>query len=217
LFRDHIATLFDDARKDIIAITGELGSYDFPDLRQATHRAVKRGVSVDFYANHPRPAVVKELRERSVGITVGKLRSQNHYLAVDKKHVVVSYKDGTGSPTTVGERRGTLYRNDGELARAVADYRRFLQDSAEKCPTPQVVSQLMDRIAKFPATGRRIPLADNLLQLAGWSGKARQEFLEGTRDRMQSWMAETAGKRAGPETETALMNEIALTTYLLGR
>src|SRR2546425_10506975 len=88
-FRDYACELIDSARKEILVITGEVGSYRFPDLKWAAERARKRGVQVKIYASKPAQHVVNGLL--ALGIEVFKDPPvKDHYLVVDSRSYIHS-------------------------------------------------------------------------------------------------------------------------------
>lgn len=59
-FRKHMRELIDSAKKEILVIACELGSYRFPDLKWAFKRASKRGVNIRIYASNLPHKILKE-------------------------------------------------------------------------------------------------------------------------------------------------------------
>ncbi len=113
-FRDYARQLIDSARKEIRIITGEVGSYRFPDLKWAAERARKRGVSIKVYASKPSQRVVNGLLAQGVEVYKGQ-EEKDHYLIVDSK----SYIHSKPHPPVVGKREGELHLNEPRSTRRI--------------------------------------------------------------------------------------------------
>ncbi len=123
-FRDYARQLIDSAREDILIITGEVGSYRFPDLRWAAERARTRGVSVKVYASKPSQRVVNGLLALGIEVYKGP-PTKDHYLVVDSK----SYIHSRPHPPVLGKREGEVHLNEPRSARKVV---RKFQELVEK-------------------------------------------------------------------------------------
>ena len=110
----------DSARREIVIIAGELGSWLFPELKEATKQASKRGVDVRVYATHATPrSTYLEIRNMGAEIYLGRKPVKDHYLVIDSKTYIVSRKKGVGIPSKTGERWGYLYENEPSGARKI--------------------------------------------------------------------------------------------------
>jgi len=114
-FRDYARQLIDSARRDILIITGEVGSYRFPDLKWAAERARARGVSVKVYASKPSQRVVNGLLGLGIEVYKGP-PSRDHYLVVDSR----SYIRSRPHPPVMGKREGEVHFNEPRSARRIA-------------------------------------------------------------------------------------------------
>ena len=122
-FRKIVKWAIDSARCEIIVVAGELGSYGFPELRQATIDALARGVRVRVYATNAAPAdVVTEIKRLGGEIYIGEIRVKDHYLVVDRETLVVSEKAEIGRPTDVGTRKARVYKNNPKWAQKILTF-----------------------------------------------------------------------------------------------
>lgn len=98
----------------MMVISGELGAYEFPELKAAALKALARKVKVRIYAVSPPSDALQELRESGAEFHVGTRYTDDHYLVIDKETVIVSKKaKDLKRPTQIGERQG--YFCKGEL------------------------------------------------------------------------------------------------------
>jgi len=116
IFRKHVKELIDTAKKEILVIAGELGSYKFPDLKWAMNRALERGVKIRIYASHPNQAIINGLLAKGCQIYIGK-EIKDHYLIVDAK----SYIHSKPHPPILGVREGEAYINEPEKTKEATD------------------------------------------------------------------------------------------------
>lgn len=108
-FRNYARELIDSARGEILIITGEIGSYRFPDLKWAAERARERGVSVKVYASKPAQHIVNGLLELGIEVFKG-APVKDHYLIVDSK----SYIHSKPHLPVLGKREGEAHLNEPE-------------------------------------------------------------------------------------------------------
>jgi phosphatidylserine/phosphatidylglycerophosphate/cardiolipin synthase-like enzyme len=113
-FRRYAAKLIDSAKKEVLVIAGEIGAYNFPDLKWAAERARKRGVSVKVYATNPPQQVVNGLLAKGIGVYKGPVM-KDHYLIVDSK----SFIHSKPHQPVVGKREGEVCMNKPAEARKV--------------------------------------------------------------------------------------------------
>jgi hypothetical protein len=211
-FREDVLDLIRNSRSSVQVIAGELGSYDFPELREAAHDAAARGVKIDVYANEPRPEVIAHLRNAGAHIVVGNLRAWHHYLVVDGKTVIVSLKHGHVGPTKTGTREGVLHRDDPSLASGVAAYLRFLEDASGRASPAEVLSNFVREVGAHPTLARRIPFAENVFSLLGLDA---DEALALGRTMVDALSVDTADTREAlkeGDLATLISNEVALAT-----
>ncbi len=217
-FRREVLARLRSASSRVRVIAGELGSYvDYAELREAAHEAAARGASVTAYAHEPSSATLKSLAEANIEVTVGTLRSLHHYLEIDDDEVVTSLKDPSGRPTPAGSRRALVTRGDAELAQAIAVYDDFLTRAGRlrHGETRPLLDRLRELVGEVPALGRRVPLGENLLVLAGLDEEKARRFATEAREQVRQGLVDEHGT-LGPLTETALVNEACLrTAYLL--
>lgn len=125
-FRYAVKEDIDSAKKEIIVITGELGSYAFPELKHAIQHALSRGVRTKFYANENVPIdYITDIRENGGEVFIGTFRARDHYLVVDKSTFIVSEKEGLEIPTKIGTRRLIHSSDQPEDAKKIV---RFFDD-----------------------------------------------------------------------------------------
>ena len=113
-FRRYAAKLIDSAKKEVLVIAGEIGAYNFPDLKWAAERARKRGVSVKVYATNPSQQVVNGLLAKGIEVYKGPVM-KDHYLIIDSK----SFIHSKPHQPVVGRREGEIYVNKPAEARNV--------------------------------------------------------------------------------------------------
>lgn len=124
-FRRNAAKLIDSAKKEILVITGEIGSYNFPDLKWAAERARKRGVTIKVYASKPPQRIINGLLARGVELYRGP-KVRDHYLVVDSQ----SYMHSTPHAPRVGERAGKAHERDPKgAARIAKKFHNFLENA----------------------------------------------------------------------------------------
>jgi len=119
-FRKTVKDAIDSGRNEIVVIAGELGSYGFPELKQAAVQALSRGVRVRVYATRAAPAdVVNEIGELGGEIYIGKVLVKDHYLVIDRNTFIISEKEEKGQPSKIGTRRARLYKNNSKDAKRI--------------------------------------------------------------------------------------------------
>lgn len=112
-FRQIVKAEIGSAKTEIVVIAGELGSYLFPELREAAIQAVNRGVHVKIYATHTVPSsVYEEISKIGGEIYLGERQVRDHYLVIDGQDCIISKKEDQGVPTKIGERLAIVYEND---------------------------------------------------------------------------------------------------------
>jgi len=122
-FRKTVKEALDSGRNEIIVIAGELGSYRFPELKQAAQRALARGVRVRVYATKAAPSEdVAEIRKLGGEIYIGKIRIKDHYLIIDRNTLIVSEKEDIGRPSKIGTRGGRLYKGKPKVAKRTVTF-----------------------------------------------------------------------------------------------
>lgn len=122
-FRKIVKWAIDSAKCEIIVVAGELGSYGFPELKQASTDALGRGVRVRVYATIAAPAdVVDEIKQLGGEIYIGEIRVKDHYLMIDRETLVISEKEEIGRPTDVGTRKARVYKNNPEGAQKILTF-----------------------------------------------------------------------------------------------
>ncbi len=217
-FRREVVERLRGATSRVRVIAGELGSYaDDAELREAALEAATRGAKVTAYAHEPSSAALKGLSESGVGVTVGRLRSLHPYLEIDDDEVVTSWTIRSADATPGGSRRARVTRGDTELARAITVYDDFLTEAGRLRTggSRSLLDRLRELVGEVPALGRRVPLGENLLVLAGMDEEKARRFATGAEAQVRRGLADEHGA-LGPMTETALVNEACLrTAYLL--
>jgi len=108
-FRREMKRLIDSAEKEILVITGEVGSFEnYQDLRWAIQRAINRGVKVRVFAISPRKAIVNKMVSTGCEVYIGKEELKDHYTVIDKRVVVESREHQPGG---LGVRHGIGYED----------------------------------------------------------------------------------------------------------
>jgi hypothetical protein len=208
LFRETVLAFLRSATRHVVVISGELGSYDFPELGAAAHEAVARGVRIDVYASEPRPSIVQTLRASGAHVVVGSIRAHDHFLAVDDERVVVSLKHGKKGPTRPGSREGfTAPKNPAE-ARGVDEYFRFLQEFANGTPPDELVRQTLERFAEDPEALAGVPVGQDILGILGSPGSAVTEIMSKVAD--QGRRLGLAPTSPDPRAEMRLRNSLVM-------
>lgn len=113
-FRSYACELIDSAKKEVLIIAGEVGSYRFADLKWAAERARERGVSIKVYASRPPQRIVNGLLARGIEVYVGPV-VRDHYLIVDSK----SYIHSKPHPPILGKREGEVHLNEPAATRKI--------------------------------------------------------------------------------------------------
>jgi len=122
-FRNRVKESLDAASREIMVISGELSAYEFPELKAAALRALARKVKVRIYAVRPPPDTVQQLRESGAELHLGTRYTDDHYLVIDKKTLIVSKKaKAKKGPTTVGERQGYVYKDELKKVKEVENF-----------------------------------------------------------------------------------------------
>jgi sugar-specific transcriptional regulator TrmB len=141
-FRKVVKSVINSATREIVVVAGELGSYGFPELKEAAIAALKRGVRVRVYATTAAPVdVIDEIRKLGGEIYIGQIRVKDHYLMADRRMLIVSEKEQVGKPTEIGTRTARVY-DDPEKATEVVE---FLDDL--------IRSDFMDKATKESRSG----------------------------------------------------------------
>jgi len=134
-FRKNVFELLGMAKKEVIVITGEAGSYQYQELRWAVEKARKRGVSFKIYCTHPPVEYVNKVLQLGGKVYVGEERLAEHYLIVDRKHCMTS---AVRPKEKVGVRAGEVRLNDKRFARGKVELFDKLVSKAEKArPKPE--------------------------------------------------------------------------------
>lgn len=113
-FVNRVMDLIDGAGKEIIIVTGEFSIYYFPGVRESLRRAINKGISVKAYLGQ---CDIDTINHSIIsGITVYHGNEfppdHDHYMVVDKKHVLISKHH---EPYGYG-RHGPLYENKEKIA-----------------------------------------------------------------------------------------------------
>lgn len=216
VFRQRVEKLIREAKRHLVVISGELGAYDFPELQEAAHEAARRGVQIEVYANEPRAEVVSRLRNAGARVSIGSIRSRDHYLAVDDERVILSVKVPGVRPTPRGTRNGFQFERDPELARAVANYVKFLELADADLPTRDRVDALVQLIASDSSLRQRIPLAETLLAATGLREELAAALVAASRARLEHDLP-NAAVATDLGRDVAMLNETALLAVALSR
>jgi hypothetical protein len=109
---EHIRT----ANKNIKIVTGEISSYNYFDLRNAAEDAAERGIKIDVYATSPDRDIINRLVHNGINVYVGEQIPQNHFMVIDNKKVIISFKRRDRKiPTPMGDRTGRLTDDPREV------------------------------------------------------------------------------------------------------
>jgi len=148
-FRKAVKEAIDSAKNEVVVITGELGSYRFPELKQAAQQALDRGVKIKVYATEAAPSDdVAEIIKSGGELYIGKIRANNHYLVIDKKMVIVSEKEGIEAPTKIGTRIARLYKDKPVEAKRIVTFLNDLirRDFMERLKEKSTLMKFADAI-----------------------------------------------------------------------
>ncbi len=108
-FRTKVASHIRKAKKSIKIVTGEISAYDYLDLRNAAEEAADKGVKIDIYATGPDPAIVNRLLSFNINVYLGKEDPLKHFMIVDDRKVIISYKEANRQhPTPMGQRKAVI-------------------------------------------------------------------------------------------------------------
>lgn len=106
-FRRIVHETLRSAKKEIVVITGELGSYGYPELREDALDALARGITVRVFTSAmANPDFVSELSRAGAEVHTGGW-IPDHALIVDNCTTVMSFKDKTGR-SDPGTRHGRV-------------------------------------------------------------------------------------------------------------
>jgi hypothetical protein len=211
-FRAQVLELLRSAHHHVVVISGELGSYDFPELREAAHAATERGVKIEVYANEPRREVVEHLRGAGAKVAIGDLRAWHHYMVVDDQMVIESLKYGRLGPTKTGTREGVRHGTDPSFAKAILTYLDFLEDVAGRVPTYQVLSEFVREASAQQALVQRIPFAENVYSALGLDSREALAQGKSSFDAFDGALSHIEGGPSAREFATLFANEVALAT-----
>lgn len=132
-FRKAVKKAIDSAKEEIIVITGELGSYAFPELQQSVQQALARNIRAKFYANENAPKkFITDIRKKGGEVFIGNFRSRDHYLVIDKNMFIVSEKEGLEIPTKTGTRRSIRSKDQPEDAKKITRFFEELINTKKK-------------------------------------------------------------------------------------
>ncbi len=115
-FRIATTDLINLARKEIHVVTGEFSILYFSDIREAFREAIQnRDISVQAYLGKCDVDTTNLAIVNNMTVYRGKKMPKNgdHYLIVDRKHVIVSEKH---KPYAVGQRHGYMIPDNEEFA-----------------------------------------------------------------------------------------------------
>lgn len=119
-FRRVVNEAISSAQREIDVIAGELGSYLFPELKDAAIKAIRRGVHVRIYATYAvPPEIYDEIRDAGGEIYLGQKQVKDHFLRIDERTCIISKKEQLGEPTKIGEREAIVCENDPSDARRI--------------------------------------------------------------------------------------------------
>ncbi len=115
-FRVNTIDLIDKARKEIRVVTGEFSILYFSDVLEAFREAIQnRNVTVEAYLGRCDVDTTNLAIVNNMIVYSGKKmpESGNHYMIVDRKHIIVSEKH---VPYSVGERHGYVVQDNEKFA-----------------------------------------------------------------------------------------------------
>lgn len=211
-FRLELRRLLDQAKYTVSVIAGELGAYDFPEIREGVLDASRRGVALSFYANEPKFGTTRELRLAGASVSLGELRSRHHYFVSDHLHVIESLKEPTQRGTVPGTRQGFFRTDDPEFARAAETYFDFLRNSESGRHSAEAIESLLESARVQPLLLRRIPVWQNALELAGESDATIQPSFAEARNRLPEWAGRLVTDLPDDDLQTAVLNLAGLVT-----
>jgi hypothetical protein len=137
-FREHIASEIRKAKKSIKIVTGEIGSYNYFDLRSAAEDAAKRGVDIHVYSVTPERDITNRLIHNKINVYRGNQDPKEHFIIRDDKAVTISFKDeGRIKPTPMGKRKA-----------------KYTEDPKVVSDSLQIFKKLMQRATKVKISGR---------------------------------------------------------------
>lgn len=215
LFRERVLSLLQSAKRSVEVISGELGAYDFPELRGAAQEAANRGVKIDVYATDPRPDVAGRLRSSGVHVIVGAVRAYDHFLAVDGETVIESVKGGRKTATKVGSRDSVLYTRDPSRAKAVSAYLKFLEGASWGRDPAQLILSFVEELSGDPAALTDVPIAQNLLDLLGMPSTTVSAFMNEALERGRLLGIISPEKRGQKARDPKVANAVVLLSLYL--
>lgn len=133
-FRRHTSELLSSAKKNILIIAGEVGSFKFFDLRMVAKKAHERGVRIRVYANQPSIGIINKLLTYGVELYLGEKKVRDHYLVVDGNSWIHSEEH---PPDQIGLRKGYVYKNDPKGASRIIKLFNELITKAKKIEEPK--------------------------------------------------------------------------------
>jgi hypothetical protein len=133
-FRRHTFELLSSAKKNILIIAGEVGSFKFFDLRMVAKKAHERGVRIRVYANQPSIGIINKLLTYGVELYLGEKKVRDHYLVVDGNSWIRSEEH---PPDQIGLRKGYVYKNDPKGASRIIKLFNELITKAKKIEEPK--------------------------------------------------------------------------------
>ena len=78
--------------------------------------AAQRGIKIDVYATSPDRDIINRLVHNGINVYIGEEIPQDHFMVIDNKKVIISYKKRDRKiPTPIGDRTGKLTDSPGEV------------------------------------------------------------------------------------------------------
>jgi hypothetical protein len=142
-FRKNVLNLLNMAKKEVLVITGEGGSYQYLDLRWALEEARERGVSIKIYCVRPPVEYVNKILQLGCEVYVGKEELEEHYLIVDREHGMTS---AMRAGAEVGKRAGEVRLNDKAFAKGKA---RLFDELVSKAKRERKIKREADPLWKL--------------------------------------------------------------------
>lgn len=112
-FRKNVLKLLKMAKKEVIVVTGEAGSYQYQDLRWEVERVRERGVSFKIYCVRPLKEYVNQLLRLGCDVFIGEEDVKEHFFLVDRKSCMTSV---VRPRLEIGKRAGEVRINDRKFA-----------------------------------------------------------------------------------------------------
>ncbi|MFZ2456116.1 MAG: hypothetical protein WAX07_06540 [Candidatus Altiarchaeia archaeon] len=142
-FRQLMRKLIDEAKKEILVVTGEAGAFKhYEDLKWAIRRAAQRGLKVKVYARTPEQSTVNKMLSYGCEVYLGDAVPKDHYTVIDRKVYIESLEH---EPHKTGVRKGSAYYDSAKAKEKAREFSQYVS-KARKAKIDMTADPLLNAL-----------------------------------------------------------------------